>query len=46
MRDIFTPVFLLCLALLFLVHGLGPAPFIFTTLALACFGLFTAFMVS
>ncbi|MCU0276384.1 MAG: DNA internalization-related competence protein ComEC/Rec2 [Acidobacteria bacterium] len=45
MRDIFTPVFLLSLALLFLVHGLGPAPFIFKTLALAGFGLFVAFFL-
>ncbi len=43
MRDIFTPVFLLALALLVLVHGLAPAPFAFRPLALAVFGLFLAF---
>lgn len=43
MRDIFTPVFLASLALLFLVHGLAPAPFAFPILALAVFALFLGF---
>jgi competence protein ComEC len=41
MRDIFTPVFLLALALLFLVHGLGANPYVFTPLALLAFGFFS-----
>jgi competence protein ComEC len=45
MRDIFTPVFLASLALLLLVHSLGPAPFVFPTLALAAFSLFLAFFL-
>jgi len=40
MRDIFSPVFLLALAALFLVHGGGAAPFVFRPLALLLFGLF------
>ena len=43
MRDIFTPVFLSSLALLFLVHGLAPAPVAFRILALAVFALFLGF---
>ena len=43
MRDIFTPVFLSSLALLFLVHGLAPAPVVFRILALAVFALFLSF---
>jgi len=40
MRDIFSPVFLLALAALFLVDGGAAAPFLFRPLALALFGLF------
>ncbi len=40
MRDIFTPVFLTSLALLFLVHGPAPAPYALPILALAAFALF------
>lgn len=40
MRDIFSPVFLLTLAALFLANGGGAAPFVFRPLALAFFGLF------
>ncbi|HEX7503310.1 MAG TPA: ComEC/Rec2 family competence protein, partial [Acidobacteriota bacterium] len=40
MRDIFSPVFLLTLAALFLAGGSGAAPFLFRPLALAVFGLF------
>jgi len=43
MRDIFTPVFLAGLALLFLVHGLAPAPYAFRILAPAFFALFIGF---
>ena len=43
MRDIFTPVFLLALAALSLVHGLGPNPFVFTPLALMVFAFFLIF---
>ncbi len=45
MRDIFTPIFILALAALFLVHGLGPSPFVFRPLALAVFGLFAGFFI-
>ena len=45
MRDIFTPVFLLALAALFLVDRLGAAPFIFQPLALLAFALFLALFV-
>jgi competence protein ComEC len=40
MRDIFTPVFILALAVLLLAHGLHPSPFLFRPLAWAAFGLF------
>lgn len=43
MRDIFTPVFLLALAALSLVHGLGPNPFVFTPVALLVFAFFLVF---
>ncbi len=43
MRDIFTPVFLAGLAMLFLVQGLAPAPVAFRILALAVFALFIGF---
>jgi len=43
MRDIFTPVFLLALAALCLVHGLAPNPFVFTPLALLAFAAFLIF---
>ena len=43
MRDIFTPIFLLALAVLCLLHGLGPSPFIFPQLGLAAFVLFLVF---
>jgi competence protein ComEC len=52
MRDIFTPVFLLALAALCLLHGLGPSPVVLhqlepatfvRPLALAAFGLFLVF---
>jgi competence protein ComEC len=40
MRDIFTPIFLLALAALSLVHGLGASPFVFMPLALMVFAHF------
>ncbi len=42
MRDIFSPVFILALGLLFLVHGPCPEPLFFRVLALAIFALFLA----
>ncbi|MBN2347167.1 MAG: DNA internalization-related competence protein ComEC/Rec2 [Candidatus Aminicenantes bacterium] len=45
MRDCFTPVFLLALALLFLVHGAGLPPFVFRPLALLAFALFLSLFV-
>ncbi|MFH2107435.1 MAG: DNA internalization-related competence protein ComEC/Rec2 [Chrysiogenia bacterium] len=43
MRDIFTPIFLLALTALALVHGLAPNPFVFTPLALMTFTFFFIF---
>lgn len=45
MRDAFTPVFLLVLALLLLVHGAAPAADTFRVLALAAFTLFLGLFV-
>ena len=45
MRDAFTPVFLLALALLLLVHGPAPAAGAFRVLALSAFTLFLALFV-
>lgn len=45
MRDAFTPVFLLTLAILFLVHGPAPAAGAFRVLALSAFTLFLALFV-
>ena len=42
MRDIFTPVFLMALAALFLADGSGAEPFIMRPLALLAFALFLA----
>ncbi len=42
MRDIFTPIFLLALAVLFLADGSGAAPFVLRPLALLAFALFLA----
>jgi len=43
MRDIFTPIFLMALAALSLVHGFEPNPFVFTPLALMAFAFFLIF---
>jgi competence protein ComEC len=45
MRDAFTPVFLLALALLLLVQGAAPAAAVFRVLALAAFTLFLGLFV-